>query len=121
MTRPKQDGSKGVLTAPDTDYTHTSGDSSILSGGNRNPQARAIKHKTRIINTAVISNITLQMLMYYNFFYSFLHAFFFVAINLYKFWIYDEILYTDVLFFVFTWIYLPIELMILYFGYLGNI
>lgn len=46
---------------------------------------------------------------------------FFIACNLYKFWIYKDIGYTDILFFVFTWIYFPIECMILYFGYIGNI
>lgn len=117
----KTEVSKGLLTVPDSDYTRTSGEGDILSSSSLNSWNRAIRHKTRIINTAVTSNLTLQMLMYYNFFYSFLHAFFFIACNLYKFWIYKDIGYTDILFFVFTWIYFPIECMILYFGYIGNI
>ena len=80
------------------------------------------RHKSRVIDVPVNSNsLVFQMLIYYNFFYAFLHAFFFVMMGIYKLWVFRVREYREVLTFFFTCAYLPVELFVLYFGYVGNI
>ena len=80
------------------------------------------RHKSRVIDVPVNSNsLTFQMLIYYNFYYAFLHAFFFLMIGTYKLWVFRDRGYREILVYFFIVIYLPIELFVLYFGYVGNI
>lgn len=61
------------------------------------------------------------MILYYNFYYAFLHAFFLLTVGIYKLYIFRVREYREFLNFFFVCAYFPIEMAILYFGYLGNI
>ena len=84
-------------------------------------EQKAPKFKSRVVYAPVQSNLTFQMIIYYNFYYAFLHAFFLLTVNVYKLYMFQVREYREFLTLFFILIYFPVELAILYFGYIGNI
>jgi hypothetical protein len=74
-----------------------------------------------IIENPVLNNVYFQMLLFYNFFYCFLHFFLLFTILIYKLWIFKTREYKEYIAIVLIIFYLPCELASLYFGYKGNI
>ena len=74
-----------------------------------------------IIENPVLSNLYFQMLIFYNFFYSFLHLFLLFTILCYKLWIFKTREYKEYIAFALIIFYLPLEIVSLYFAYKGNI
>lgn len=98
--------------------TETDFNSQFTVGGEGSQQKQ---HKSRVIDVPVNSNLVFQQVIYYNFYYAFLHAFFLFAIGSYKMYMFRVRGYREFLNFFFIIVYLPIEMTILYFGYVGNI
>jgi hypothetical protein len=90
----------------------------IVEFGERDPIPNYVNI---IIENPVLSNLYFQMLIFYNFFYSFLHLFLLFTILIYKLWIFRTREYKEYIAFALIIFYLPLELVSLYFAYKGNI
>ena len=122
---------KQTVTFEDTSFANEEAEDDILAsmtplqGSRRNSiysdNYLGKKMKSRVIMAPVHSHLIFQMLLYYNFFYAFLHFFLLVSMNVYKLWMFRVREYREFLSFFLCLIYLPVEMFTLYFGYVGNI
>lgn len=84
--------------------------------------AASKKVMTRIvIENPILSNLLFQMIIFYNFFYAFLHFLLLIFISIYKLWIFKTADFKEYIAIVLIILYPLLEVSSLFFAYRGNI